>query len=320
MTKLLAVTGANGFVGRALCTEAVRRGMAVRGITRSPGNLPAGVEGVAVGNIDGSPEWADALAGCDVVIHLAARVHVMRDRSKDPLTEYRRVNTVGTVHLARCAAMVDVRRLVNVSSVGVNGAYTRRDLKFSDLDVPDPHNPYSISKWEAEQALQVIQQHGTLDIVTVRPPLIYGPGVGGNFLRLLGAVKRGIPLPLALTQNQRDLLYVGNLVDILLICAVHPAAAGKTYLVSDGAPVSTNELLRLLAKALGVSSRLFPVPLFLLQMAGNITGHTGEVERLLSSLRVDGGRACRELGWKPPFSLQQGLQATADWYLASRAG
>ncbi len=319
MAKLLAVTGANGFVGRALCAEAVRRGMAVRGITRSPANLPAGVEGVAIGNIDGSPEWADALAGCDVVIHLAARVHVMRDRSNDPLTEYRRVNTVGTVHMARCAAMTGVRRLVNISSVGVNGASTSGDLKFSDRDAPDPHNPYSISKWEAEQALQVIQQRGKLDIVTVRPPLIYGPGVGGNFLSLLGAVKRGIPLPLALTRNQRDLLYVGNLVDILLVCAIHPGATGKTYLVSDSAPVSTNELLRMLAQALGVSSRLFPVPLFLLQMAGNITGHTGEVERLLSSLRIDSIRVCRELGWTPPYTLQEGLQATADWYLQSQA-
>lgn len=319
MAELLAVTGANGFVGRALCAEAVRRGMAVRGITRVPCSLPAGVQGVAIGNIDGSPSWAEALAGCDVVIHLAARVHVMRDRSIDPLTEYRRVNTVGTVHLARCAAMTGVRRLVNVSSVGVNGAYTRGDLTFSDQDAPDPHNPYSISKWEAEQALQVIQQRGKLDIVTVRPPLIYGPGVGGNFLRLLGAVKRGIPLPLALTRNQRDLLYVGNLVDNLLACAAHPAAAGKTYLVSDGAPVSTDELLRLLAQALGVSSRLFPVPPFLLQMAGNMTGYTGEVKRLLTSLRVDSSRVCRELGWKPPYSLQQGLQATAEWYLANQA-
>ena len=224
-----------------------------------------------------------------------------------------------TVHLARCAAMTGVRRLVNISSVGVNGASTSGDLKFSDRDAPDPHNPYSISKWEAEQALQVIQQRGKLDIVTVRPPLIYGPGVGGNFLSLLGAVKRGIPLPLALTRNQRDLLYVGNLVDILLVCAIHPGATGKTYLVSDSAPVSTNELLRMLAQALGVSSRLFPVPLFLLQMAGNITGHTGEVERLLSSLRIDSIRVCRELGWTPPYTLQEGLQATADWYLQSQA-
>ncbi len=319
MAELLAVTGANGFVGRALCAEAVRRGMAVRGITRLPGNLPDGVQGVAVGNIDGSPAWADALAGCDVVIHLAARVHVMRDRSKDPLTEYRRVNTVGTVHLARCAAMAGVRRLVNVSSVGVNGVSTRGDRIFSDQNVPNPHNPYSVSKWEAELALQDIQESGKLKIVTVRPPLIYGPGVGGNFLRLLGAVKSGIPLPLALTQNQRDLLYVGNLVDNLLVCAAHPAAAGKTYLVSDGAPVSTDELLRTLAQALGVPSRLFRVPPYLLQMAGNITGRTAEFERLLSSLRVDGSRVCRELDWTPPYTLQQGLQATADWYLQSQA-
>jgi len=318
MSNILAVTGANGFVGRALCAEAVKRGMVVRGITRSPCILPPGVENVVVGNVDGDTQWAQALTGCDVVVHLAARVHIMHDKSRDPLAEFRRVNTQGTIRLAQCAVEAGVRRLVNVSSIGVNGPSTRDNLEFTDQDVPDPHNPYSLSKWEAEQALQRIALQGQIEIVTVRPPLIYGPGVGGNFLRLLGAVYRGIPLPLGMTRNFRDLLFVGNLADFLIVCASHPAAPGNTYLVSDGTPVSTHTLLRGLARALGVKARLFPVPPFLLQTLGNLTGYTAEFERLLSSLRVDSGKVCRELGWYPPFTLRDGLQATADWYRAER--
>ncbi len=318
MAGMLAVTGANGFVGRALCVEAVRRGLTVRGITRSPCILPPGVENVAVGNVDGDTQWSQALAGCDVVIHLAARVHIMNDTSKDPLAEFRRVNTLGTTRLAQAAMIAGVRRLVNVSSIGVNGPSTDGELKFTDRDIPDPHNPYSVSKWEAEQALRQIAAGGQIEVVTVRPPLIYGPGVGGNFLRLLGAVYRGIPLPLGLTHNFRDLLFVGNLVDFLIVCAFHPAASGHTYLVSDGTPVSTHVLLRGLARSLGVRSRLFPVPPFLLQALGNLTGYTAEFERLLSSLRVDSTKVCKELDWFPPFTLRQGLQATADWYRSER--
>jgi nucleoside-diphosphate-sugar epimerase len=317
MPQLLGITGANGFVGRALCAEAVRRGLAVRGITRRPSLLPTGVENVAVGPIDGETPWQEALQGCDVVIHLAARVHIMRDRSQDPLTEFRRINTLGSAHLAFCAAKAGVQRLINVSSIGVNGASTPEGVSFTERDVPDPHNPYSISKWEAEQSLEIIRQTSNLELVTIRPPLIYGPGVGGNFVRLLWAVHKGIPLPLGLTNNHRDLLYVGNLVDALIICATYPRISGNTYLVSDGAPVSTTELLRGLAQALGVPSRLFPVPLSWLQLAGNITGHTAETQRLLSSLRVNSDSIRRDLQWEPRYTLQQGLQETANWYLTS---
>ena len=318
MSNILAVTGANGFVGRALCAEAIKRGMVVRGITRAPCVLPNGVENVVVGNVDGGTQWAQALAGCDAVIHLAARVHIMHDKSRDPLAEFQRVNTLGTIRLAQCAVAAGVRRLVNVSSIGVNGSSTKGDAVFTDQDAPDPHNPYSVSKWEAEKALQRMQHPGGLEIVTVRPPLIYGPGVGGNFFRLLSAVHRGIPLPLWATKNFRDLLYLGNLTDLLIVCAFHPAASGNTYLVSDGAPVSTNMLLRGLAEALKVQSRLFPMPLYVLHAVGMLTGYSDEFERLLSSLRVDSTKVCTELDWSPPFTLQQGLQATADWYRSER--
>lgn len=314
LPRMLAVTGANGFVGRALCSDALESGIRVRGITRDSCKLLPGVENIPVGDVDGRTDWTRALVGCDVVVHLAARVHIMHDNSRNPLAEFRRVNTAGTVRLAKCAIESGVRRMVNVSSIGVNGSSTRGDLKFTDLDTPDPHNPYSLSKWEAEQALREIQQQGAMEIVTVRPPLIYGPGVGGNFLRLLGAVQRGMPLPLASTENYRDLLYVGNLTNFLLLCAMHPRANGGTYLVSDGTPLSTSVLLRGLAKALGVPSRIFPVPPFLLQMIGSITGHSAEFHRLLSSLRVDNSKAQSELDWKPLYTLEQGLQATADWF------
>ena len=313
----IAITGANGFVGRALCAEAVARGLRVRGLTRGLCALPSGVENVAVGVVDGNTHWKPGLAGCDVVIHLAARVHIMHDKSPDPLAEFRRVNTQGTIRLAQQAAETGVRRLVNVSSIGVNGPSTEGESKFTDQDVPDPHNPYSVSKWEAEQALRAMNAQGTLDVVTVRPPLIYGPCVGGNFLRLLSAVNRGIPLPLGMTRNFRDLIFVGNLVDFLLVCAQHPAAGGNTYLVSDGTPVSTHTLLRGLARALQVQPRVFPFPPFLLQWMGNLTGYTAEFERLLSSLRVDSSNVYRDLGWRPPYTLRQGLQATADWYKAA---
>ena len=318
MTGIVAVTGASGFVGRALCSEVVRRGLKVRGITRLPSHMPPGVENVSVGNVNGDTDWGHALAGCDVVIHLAARVHIMNDTSNDPLAEFRWVNTQGSAKLAHDALAAGVRRLVNVSSIGVNGPSTEGERQFTDEDIPDPHNPYSVSKWEAEQALQQIAADSRIEVVTVRPPLIYGPGVRGNFLRLLGAVDRGIPLPLGLTRNFRDLLFVGNLVDFLIVCAFHPAASGNTYLVSDGTPVSTDTLLKGLARALGVQSRLFSVPPFLLQLIGNLTGHRAEFERLLSSLRVNSTKVCKELDWFPPFTLRQGLQATADWYRSER--
>ena len=317
MAGVIAVTGANGFVGRALCLDAARRGMSVRALTRAECALPAGVENIVVGEVDGDTQWEHALSGCDVVIHLAARVHIMHDTSRDPLAEFRRINTAGTIRLAQCAIRAGVRRLVNVSSIGVNGPSTQGESEFTDQDAADPHNPYSLSKWEAEQALQMIHSEGILEVVTVRPPLIYGPGVGGNFLRLMGAVYRGIPLPLGLTRNFRDLLYVGNLTDFLLVCAIHPRATGNTYLVSDGSPVSTHTLLRGLARALAVPSRLFSVPPFLLQWMGNMTGYTAEFQRLLSSLRVDSSKVQRDLDWYPTYTLRQGLQATADWYLAS---
>ena len=301
----LLVTGANGFVGRALCAELIARGHAVRAAVRS-GNLPI-ENAVAVGSIDGQTDWSAALNGIDVVIHLAARVHVMRDTASDPLEEFRKVNLHGTENLASQAARAGIKRLVYVSSIKVNGEQTMWDERFSETDAANPQDPYGISKWEAEQALHRIANETGLEVVIVRPPLVYGEGVKGNFAQMLKVLGRSIPLPLATVENRRSLIHVGNLIDALILCATHPKAANKTYLVSDGEDVSTPELLRQLGAAMGHPARLFPCPPMLLRLLGRLAGKSDQVERLLGSLQVDSGRIRSELGWEPPFTLRDGL-------------
>ncbi len=307
------VTGANGFVGSMLCAELARRSYAVRLAVRNLTNLVGG-DVVAVGDIGLETVWDAALDDIEVVIHLASRVHVMHETVADPQAEFRRVNVAGTEHLARCAAACGVKRLVYVSSIKVNGEETTGGHIYSEQDAPSPQDPYGISKWEAEQALQRVAHDTGLEIVIVRPPLVYGAGVKGNFAQMMRVVARGVPLPLASVHNQRELVYVGNLVDALVACATNPAAAGQTYLISDGEPVSTPELLRRLADALGVQSRVFPCPTALLKLAGVMLGKSEQIARLLGSLQIDSGKIRRELDWKPPFSLQQGLEETAKGY------
>jgi nucleoside-diphosphate-sugar epimerase len=309
MTKIL-ITGVNGFVGSALCMEAVARGFIVRGATRTVYDSPAGVENIVVGDINADTEWHNALLNYDVVIHLAARVHVMSETADDSLSEFRLVNTTGTEHLARCAATSGVKRLVYVSSIKVNGEETIGDEEFCEQDQTNPQEAYGLSKWEAEHALHRVAAETDMEVVIVRPPLVYGPGVKGNFVQMLRVVTRGIPLPLASIKNKRELIYVGNLVDALITCATHPAAAGNTYLVGDGEPVSTPDLLRGLAKASGVSSRVFAWPVGLLKLMGALLGKADQVERLVGSLQVDSSKIGRELGWEPPYGLQEGLNKT----------
>jgi nucleoside-diphosphate-sugar epimerase len=311
----LLVTGANGFIGKAVCLEAVNRRCVVRGITRAAYDFSSSgktidIENISLGDIDANTDWNSALLNCDAVIHLAARVHVMREGADDPLSEFRRVNTAATEHLARCAAASGVRRLVYVSSIGVNGLVTDGTTKFSEEDNTNPHNAYALSKWEAEQALQRVASETGLEVVILRPPLVYGAGAPGNFAQMLRLVDLGVPLPLANIKNKRDLLYVGNLVDALMTCATHPAAANNTYLVSDGEAVSTPEILRGLAKELGVSSRVLPFPISLLKLMGAIFGKAGQVDRLVGSLQVDSTKIRHQLGWLPPYSLQEGFSKT----------
>lgn len=276
-----------------------------------------GCDAIKISGIDGNTDWTEALQGIDTVIHLAARVHVMHDNSENPLEEFRKVNLHGTENLARQAVRAGVKRLVYVSSIKVNGEQTT-GMPFAENDVPHPQDPYGVSKWEAEQALHRVAQETGLEVVIVRPPLIYGAGVKGNFISLFSALDKGLPLPLAGANNARSLVFVGNLVDALIRCATHPAAAGETYLVSDGADVSTAVLIQEIAHALHRTDRSFYFPPAVLRVIASLLGKSAQVDRLFGSLQIDNHKIREELGWTPPYTLQQGLAETAAWYRNSR--
>lgn len=309
------VTGATGFVGRSLCRHLLTVGYSIKGTildSEDPSVLIRGVTPVTVHPLGSDTSWQDALEGIDTVVHLAARVHMMDDPSTDPLAEFRRVNVDGTKRLAADAAKRGVKRLVFISSIKVNGEETGRPYTADSL--PSPADPYGISKWEAEQALRQIEIETGLEVVVIRPTLVYGPGVKANFLNMMSIIRRGIPLPLASVNNRRSLIYIGNLVDALTVCASHPRAAGQTFLVSDGEDVSTPELIRRTATALGVPARLLPLPTVLIRLMGTLSGKSRAVNRLTGSLTVDSSRIRNELGWKPPFTMDEGLRETAAWF------
>jgi UDP-glucose 4-epimerase len=303
------MTGANGFVGTALLVQLIDSGCEVVSAVRHKSDL---LHEVVLGNLDASTDWRAALAGCNAVVHLAARVHVMNDTAQNPLVLYRSTNTEATLNLARQAAQAGVKRFVFVSSVKVNGE--GRDEPYRETDAPAPEDAYAISKWEAEQGLREIEAQTGLEVVVLRPPLVYGPGAKANFQRLLRTVARGWPLPLGAIRNRRSLLYLGNFVDAIRLCVEHPAAAGQTFLLDDGQPVSTPELVRAVARAMGRPARLLSVPVGALALAGSLLGKRAAVARLTGSLWVDSSLIRTHLGWTPPFTMQRGLEATiAAW-------
>jgi nucleoside-diphosphate-sugar epimerase len=313
----ILVTGANGFVGRALCRYFMQDGRheivaAVRKEV-SPGIYPAHRP---VGNIDQHTSWAHAMEGIDVVVHLAARAHLRHHQRTDSLAAYRSVNTEGTINLALQAARAGVRRLVFVSSVKVCGEGQSQPGQeaYCEDQLAAPNDAYAISKWEAEQGLWDIAAATGVEVVILRPPLVYGPGVGANFLSLMRAVDSGLPLPFAKVDNCRDLIYVGNLVHAVLTCVEHPAARNRTFLLSDGESVSTPELIRRLGAALNRPARLLRLPEKWLRFAGLLTGKQAALDRLLGSLMVNSGAIRHNLDWSPPYSMGQGLMETAKWY------
>ena len=316
---LIAVTGASGFIGCALVKALSARGLPLRGLVRSRNSLSCfsdtTVENFIMGDIHIGTDWSPGLSDVDCVIHCAARAHIMRETASNALAAYRAVNVAGTRHLAEQAAALGVKRIVYLSSVKVNGENTEAGARFAHNDKPMPEDAYGISKWEAEQALREVSARTGLEVVIVRPPLVYGPGVKGNFRRLLRLAAGGAPLPLGAIRNQRSLAGLDNLVDLLIRCVDHSAAAGQTFLVSDGHDLATPALIRGLARALGKSPRLLPVPPSILRLAGRITGRAAEVERLIGSLQVDITHTREVLGWTPLVSVDEGLRTTAKWYL-----
>jgi nucleoside-diphosphate-sugar epimerase len=305
MTVVVAVTGATGFVGRALCQHLRARGLSVRALTRS---ASGGEDTWAVGDLGPGTDWNQSLQGVDCVVHCAARVHMVQDTDPDSLQSYRRVNVEGSRSLAIAAAAAGVRRLVFLSSLKVHGERTAPGHPFTSGMAPAPEDAYGQSKWEAEQVLHEVAGRTGLELVVVRPPLVYGPGVKANFLKLMNAVARGTPLPLGSVDNRRSLLALGNLTDLLHQCVEQPAAAGHTFLASDGQDLSTPDLVRALARALDRPARLWPVPVAWLRMAGKLLGRGPQIDRLIGSLQVDIGHTRRVLGWTPRLTVEQGLR------------
>jgi nucleoside-diphosphate-sugar epimerase len=305
------VTGANGFVGTALCNS-----LRLREINFVPAVRYATIPGeVSIGEISENSNWENLLVGCDVVVHLAARVHVMKASKPNSLSDFRLANVDSTLNLARQAMSAGVRRFVFVSSIKVNGETTSKK-PFSPFDIPNPVDDYGISKCEAEIALSKFAKHTGLELVIVRPPLVYGPGVRANFLRLLQFVHAGLPLPLSAIRNKRSMVAVENLVDLLIVCCTHPAAARNTFCVSDDADLSTPDLLRMLAKAMGKPVRLFPLPTSAVSFIGTLTGRSHEASRLLDSLQVDITSTKSLLGWHPVISVQDAIDKTVADFLA----
>jgi len=308
----LLITGANGFVGRALCTEAARCNFVVHAATRSACDLPCADVSQAIDLMDGAADWSTALAGIDLLVHLAARVHVMGDTAVNPLDEFRRINVQGTLDLARQAAAAGVRRFIFISSIKVNGEATQPIHPFTADATPAPLDAYGISKMEAEQGLREMAVQSGMEVVIIRPPLVYGPGVKANFAAMMRWLRRGVPLPLGAIHNRRSLVALDNLVDLVLTCLAHPAAANQTFLVSDGEDVSTTELLRRMGKAMNRPARLIPVPAGLLAQAAALIGKRDVAQRLCGSLQVDIQKTRQLLDWNPPLTLDQGLKKAAE--------
>jgi nucleoside-diphosphate-sugar epimerase len=314
MTTVL-LTGANGFVGQYLGTYLIGQGHQVVATTRR-NNVKLNYKPVrrhVIGKIDVTTDWSAALEDVETIIHLAARVHGMKEEAANPLSAFRQVNTAGTMRLAQQAADAGIKRFVYLSSIKVNGERTT-DRAFRETDPPAPQDPYAQSKWEAEQQLLALADQTDMQVSIVRPPLVYGPGVRGNFLRLLGLAAKGWPLPLARIHNQRSLVGIRNLCSLLEICVQHPAAVNEVFFVSDGQDLSTPQLLHLLASIMEQHCWLVPFPTALLAGVSKVLGQEAVWTRLAGSLQVDINKAQNELGWQPLTSVEAGLEETVAWY------
>ena len=309
------ITGANGFVGRALCESLAQNGNRIRPVIRSEYGIIGDITPFVVNQIDLNTDWAAALTDVEVIVHLASRVHQRQEGSNDSIQAYRRVNTEGTLNLARQAVAAGVKRFVFVSTIKVNGE--GGDSVYSEDDTPCPMDSYAISKWEAEKGLVSISETTGMEVVIIRPPLVYGPEVKANFLSMMQWLYRGIPLPLGAIHNKRSLLALGNLVDLVTRCMTHPAAANQLFLASDGDDLSTSELLVRTASAIGVEARLIGIPERWVEIVAARMGKRDLSRRLCGSLQVSISKAQTVLGWSPPIPVDEGLRITAKHFLAN---
>ncbi|MDA8486171.1 SDR family oxidoreductase [Pseudomonas resinovorans] len=311
------LTGATGFVGRGLLERMSTQVNLelVAAVRKQVPGLPGNVASRQVSGLETDADWRKALDGIRVVIHSAARVHVMHDTSSDPLAEFRKVNVAGTLNLARQAAEAGVRRFIFISSIKVNGEGTPVGSPYIADAQPAPADPYGVSKMEAEQGLRAIAAETGMEVVIIRPTLVYGPGVKANFLSMMRWLHKGVPLPFGAIHNRRSLVALDNLVDLIVTCIDHPAAANQTFLVSDGEDLSTTELLRRMATALGKPARLLPVPSWLLEAGAAMLGKKALSQRLCGSLQVDISKTRELLGWAPPLSVDAALRKTAKHFM-----
>lgn len=312
------VTGGTGFIGRAVVPVLLERGHSVRIAAKRPDASLSGCETALVGDVGPESDWHEALKGMEAVVHLAARVHVMRERAANPLAEFRRINVEGTRTLVQQAAHAGVQRFLLMSSLHAVTGSSRADL-IAEATEPNPTTAYGRSKLEAERVLAEVRERTGVETVVLRPPLVYGPGVGANFRALLDACWRRLPLPIGGIENRRSLLYVGNLADAVERSLVHPKAAGCAYFLQDGPPVSTQDLVRGIGEALGRKALIIPLPGSAKVILERLGPARAILERLTGSLAVDDGPIRMELGWQPPFAFQTGLEATANWYRSRRA-
>lgn len=319
-SKTFLVTGGSGFLGRALIERLVQLPdcSVVAPVRATSAVLPACVRLLPLTSLNGTNDWSEALTDVDVVVHAAARVHVMKEAASDPLGAFREVNTEATLNLARQAAASGTKRFIFISSIKVNGEGAEPGTVYSADDVPAPIDPYGISKLEAERGLQDLAATTGMEVVIIRPVLVYGPGVKANFLSMMRWLYRGVPLPFGAVHNHRSLVAIDNLVDFIVTCSDHPAAANQVFLVSDGEDVSTTQLLRKLASALGKPAMLLPIPAWLMSGAAALLGQRALSDRILGSLQVDISKNRQLLGWTPPVTLDKALSLTAQHFLDSR--
>jgi nucleoside-diphosphate-sugar epimerase len=317
----ILITGATGFVGCALLEKLQDDpSLGQCHISLRSGSCEDFEPTVCtmVGNINASTDWRDSLVDIDIVVHLAARVHVLNDPDPFPLRAYREVNVDGTLNLLKQSAVAGVKRFIFLSSIKVNGEETMDGNKFSENSTPNPVDPYGVSKFEAEEGLKNFCREVGMEYVIIRPPLMYGPGVKANYQKLLDVIYRGIPLPFACINNRRSMLALGNLVDFLSVALTHPRAANQTFLLSDGEDVSSKELVEKISLAMGKQSRLMPLPVSMLKLIGALFGRSQAVSRLLGSLQIDSRKAREYLNWAPPLTVQEGIALTVKDFLVDK--